>query len=481
MPAWYERFGELYLAYNLDTSNTNGFFWSSAAVGPKPRPHGDVNVWLATRGNGSGPQFRALGSYARHYGSWIDALSDANFGRYGKEPRLMIAPVNPNSGVVANPVDYQRLWYDSNTGAALYGSVWRPIPPAGYVALGDVWAADWNRKPPLNAIWCVKQGALGGHTYVRRAELRQQVWKDQGTGGNAGDVAIWRVDVPPVVEDSTERLLIPPNTVTTVNNYSTPAPTATSWILDVPAGVEKQPNPSPPPLTSYDRPTSPVVVTDRIVRVPFTGVRDDHRDLEWKVANSPFYRLHRRVAYNVAIFRDNRHGNSTVPDEESVTTGLSASASEFYFEKTTIVVSASAGISFKGLSAEVNSSVTREVGYERRTSVASLELKTTTHGLVTKPRSSGVLWVATHQLAPYRADGSPVTDDLPTYQFPHYASANFPLDAVAEHIPPAAQPDPQFQQSPDIDWETSGDIPGFDGEELTKKLELARQEMPEEP
>lgn len=48
-------------------------------------------------------------------------------------------------------------------------------------------------------------------------------------------------------------------------------------------------------------------------------------------------------------------------------------------------------------------------------------------------------------------------------------------------IGPAANPEPEFRQAPDIDWENGRGIPGFDGEESTKKLELMKQEMLERP
>jgi hypothetical protein len=63
--------------------------------------------------------------------------------------------VRGDSGAVASPTDYQLIWADKGSGARRDGAVWRPVPPAGYVALGDLF---WNgySKPPTNAIWCVR-------------------------------------------------------------------------------------------------------------------------------------------------------------------------------------------------------------------------------------------------------------------------------------------------------------------------------------
>ncbi|MEU5847607.1 Vps62-related protein [Saccharopolyspora shandongensis] len=384
---------------------------------------------------------------------------------------------------MADPVDYQRLWFDRKTGAVLDGSVWRPIPPPGYVALGDVWMSGWDVKPPRNAIWCVKKDAVGGHTYVRRGELREQVWNDRGTGGNAGDVAIWRVDVPPIDEDPSLWLLIAPNTVSTVTHYQTPAPTDTTWILDVPAEVEEHPEPSPPLLTSHQEPPSSRPVVNRIVRVPFTGVKDEGRTLEWKVENSPFYRLHRRVGYDVAIFTNNEHGDSPAPAGEEVITGVSSEESELFYEKTTIMVAASVGISFKGLGAEAGVNVTRELGYERRTSVADLNLTKKDQRMSTRPGVSQVMWVKTHEVLAYRGadgDNSLVAEGLP-FRVPHYALVSYPRDAVGEHIEPAGVPEQEFQQAPDIDWDNGGGIPGFDGEAMAKKLEALKREAQKQP
>ncbi|MFH8810065.1 hypothetical protein ACH4GZ_22920 [Streptomyces hygroscopicus] len=480
MPS-FETFGALHLRYTIGQDYRNGLFWSSARSPIyQDRPNGDANFWFPTPPRfGVSGEFRPLGSYGRHYGRSMGAIEDFEFKRDGKAPQLMIAPVAVASGVVASPVGYERLWYDKGTGATLDGSVWRPIPPAGYVALGDVWMAGGTTAPPRNAVYCVKQGAVDGHTYVRRAELRELVWKDQGTGGSVGDIAVWRPDVPPITEDTSERLLLAPNTVTTVPHYGAPAPTPTSWILDVPAAVEKRPEPPVPALTSHQEPVAPQPVTDRIVRVPFTGVEDPGRTLEWKIENSPFYRLHRRVGYSRAIFTNNQHGTQPAPAREEVTTGISREESEAFSQKTSITVSASVGVAYKALSASAGVSVTRETGYERRTAVTEFTQKATEQGMVTPPRASGILWVKSHELLLHRADDTLVANGLP-FRFPSYAIATYPPDAAGQHIEAAEPGEPEFQQAPDIDWEKGGGIPGFDAEELTKKLELLKQEMPEQ-
>lgn len=78
------------------------------------------------------------------------------------------------------------MWKDEKSGAAKDGSFWRPIPPNGYVALGDVAQSKWS-APSVNDVWCVradlaKQGSFGSNS----------IWDDKESGAKT-DVSIWEV------------------------------------------------------------------------------------------------------------------------------------------------------------------------------------------------------------------------------------------------------------------------------------------------
>lgn len=53
------------------------------------------------------------------------------------------------------PDEYERVWDDKGSKAYTDGAIWRPIPPAGYVAMGLVSSHGYDR-PSRNAVRCVR-------------------------------------------------------------------------------------------------------------------------------------------------------------------------------------------------------------------------------------------------------------------------------------------------------------------------------------
>jgi hypothetical protein len=53
-----------------------------------------------------------------------------------------------NSGLAAYPASYTRVW----SGAG--GAIWRPAPPPGYVAAGDLFTSD-DQEPELSDVICL--------------------------------------------------------------------------------------------------------------------------------------------------------------------------------------------------------------------------------------------------------------------------------------------------------------------------------------
>jgi hypothetical protein len=64
------------------------------------------------------------------------------------QPTFEVLAVAVNSGLAAFPTAYSRVWCGG--GAA----VWRPVPPPGYVAAGDIFTAD-GAEPELSAMVCL--------------------------------------------------------------------------------------------------------------------------------------------------------------------------------------------------------------------------------------------------------------------------------------------------------------------------------------
>lgn len=68
------------------------------------------------------------------------------------QPTFEVLAVAANSGLAAYPTGYTRVW----SGAG--GAIWRPLPPPGYIAAGDLFSTDPDREPELSAMVCLHGG-----------------------------------------------------------------------------------------------------------------------------------------------------------------------------------------------------------------------------------------------------------------------------------------------------------------------------------
>ncbi|KID82410.1 DUF946 domain-containing protein [Metarhizium guizhouense ARSEF 977] len=88
---------------------------------------------------------------------------------------------------LASPIGYTQIWTDAGSKAKKNGSFWRPIPPNGYVALGDVAQNGWLPAPSVGDVWCVRRdlavpGSFGSPS----------VWDDKKSGSKK-DVSVWEI------------------------------------------------------------------------------------------------------------------------------------------------------------------------------------------------------------------------------------------------------------------------------------------------
>ncbi|WP_069173483.1 hypothetical protein [Streptomyces griseus] len=330
----------------------------------------------------------------------------------GKAGVLMLKDLSPDKQLLRPP----DRWEWINYVGAIPGiqGAWRPVPPPGYVALGDIIA---HTDPDLHGpdIWtaCVKEEPYNGHTYVTEGECGTLLYSFL-------DVNLLSVVAPSYPDgDLDEHLYLPCGNFTHVaTDSATPGPTATTWILDLPAVVEKHDGPEAPVLTSHDRPPLQTAIIDRTVTVPYYLIDDKNRDEKWKMENSPFYTIRRKRHYELVLHRDNRNGSTEQQESQSITTGVTVESSESFSETTGMQVGTSVGVTVSalpfGMGAETsvtNSvSTSTELGYERRTGIAIMREETKTRGLNIPAHSSGCLWTEHHELLPVRADGKPLSN-----------------------------------------------------------------------
>ncbi|MEZ3183214.1 Vps62-related protein [Streptomyces pimonensis] len=371
-----------------------------------------------------GTGWRVLGSLG-HVGDHQDIT--------GKRATILARNADPGAEMVKPPVDFRLIWKDQGSGAELNGSVWRPVPPEGYVCLGDVWHREWD-KPEARWYGCIRQ-EHAGRAYVRQGQIGDLIWWDKRSGASA-NVATYSIQPGPYPADTTQRLILGAGLLLAVDHYD--QPTDAVYVLDLPAAVvTSDPAPSPELVSHEQIPAETDQVVDRVVTVPCTVIQDPGKTLAWQVANSPFYTLERRTSWKKHIWSHNPTGNTESTGEYAVTTGVTKTTGEEFTKRTAITVGASAGIALKGFSASVETSVTTELGYTKRYEVSTFTEETHRHNLIIPPNSTGALWSARHEIVPRRADGDVVggqgglplnTVDFLTGHYPNGAAVRHTID-----------------------------------------------------
>lgn len=142
---------------------------------------------------------------------------------------FIVVRAGSDHDAVRHPVDYDLIWKDRGSGADLDGSMWLPIPPPGYVALGVVANRGYG-KPSRNEIVCVKRE----YTVPGRAGL--PVWNDRKTGSDH-DFGAWLI-----ADAADDKKGIPVGTFVGVTSHSAPASSPLLHVLS----SEYVGGPSPP-------------------------------------------------------------------------------------------------------------------------------------------------------------------------------------------------------------------------------------------
>jgi len=89
------------------------------------------------------------------------------------------------SSVFSPPDSYERKWTDAGSGAMLDCSIWEPVCPSHFHALGNV-ATNGEHPPPFSVV-CVNDK----YTQVSKVN-RGAIWNDRGSGANL-DVTLVRI------------------------------------------------------------------------------------------------------------------------------------------------------------------------------------------------------------------------------------------------------------------------------------------------
>lgn len=310
---------------------------------------------------------------------------------------VMVVRAKAGSNALVLTDQYEAVHTMAWSRCARGATFWRPACPAGYRALGTV----------------VTFGATPGWPHQTPC-VRQDL-----TTGGAAEVAVhgttgqevlswWAVDLPDV--GSHAGAFLAPGTFVLAAGSAAPAFDPALQVLNVslPLLGEAPEQGFMPRLTSLlspDLETPPRFA--RAMLVPCTMVNDVlHASVPWRVANSPFYRLERHVYYR-RMFHDYNSTSVVQPHQVAMTSGVTTEATNTFRTSTNVSISAEAGVELKGMfSAKVTTTVSREFGYESQTSVAELEQREVTTTIHTAPGKAAALWQEYNRYVLLRHDGT---------------------------------------------------------------------------
>jgi hypothetical protein len=186
-----------------------------------------------------------------------------------------------NGTALRAPLDYQLVWQDEGTGALGNASIWRPMPPPGYVAMGLVYGVDYD-KPSLHAVRCVREDL------VMTAQVGELIWDDKGSG-SANDLSAWSITP---ADASAGEIYLAPGTFIGTDSYTKPSLAAYSLRLALTASISDLP--PPPAPTGHESPSlDDSTPTTQVCELPWFCVKDPELTAIEQFQSSPTYRLER--------------------------------------------------------------------------------------------------------------------------------------------------------------------------------------------
>ena len=200
-----------------------------------------------------------------------------------------------NGTALRAPDDFERVWEHSGPRHRNAVSIWRPIAPAGYVAMGLVCGVG-NDKPPRNTIRCVRADL------VTPAHVDQLIWSDKGSGATH-DFSAWSISPPQAIPGEA---YLAPGTFTGVEGFTKPTGLNPVHALCLDLTLHTQ---HLPPLPTVMDPQAPMPwqATDgvHVCELPWFAVKDPELAPMEQLHNCPIYRLHRKDQYTLVASGQN--------------------------------------------------------------------------------------------------------------------------------------------------------------------------------
>ena len=103
-----------------------------------------------------------------------------------KSPGASLIAKDDGSGILVKPKRFELMWSSEDTNAKTKGSLWWPIAPDGYVAMGLI-GTKGLEAPSTDIVRCVHRSA------IKETKVRDLIWCDKGSGATSG-IAVFASD-----------------------------------------------------------------------------------------------------------------------------------------------------------------------------------------------------------------------------------------------------------------------------------------------
>lgn len=322
---------------------------------------------------------------------------------------------------VASPVDYTLLWTDAGSGADADGSFWRPVPPSGYISLGDV-AGVGRSKPGVNEVWCVRADLVSDGVYPEGS-----VWDDGGSGADA-DGSFWEV-VPRPGGGAGEYVPVVAGTFRFTGGYAKPeGALAKVPALFVPrqkgAGVVGR----PPVLTAEDEvpdvgQTSELAVQSAVT-LPFTSFFDATDRQGLGNIRDPFCTVTKKVGW-VVLEKFPNYQETVYTQTQSVTTGVRKTKTESTSHSAGVTISSEIGYGLSKWSVSLN----YQFSFSQSSSIEEVQERTMTKTITVAPHTVAIAWAKKIVIQGVRSDGTRIEGEVSFNASEEVAVTDVPVKA----------------------------------------------------
>ncbi|NWL18428.1 Vps62-related protein [Pseudomonas umsongensis] len=183
------------------------------------------------------------------------------------------------------PIDFEQVWRSAGSTTVADCTIWRPIPPDGYVAMGMV-CSD-REKPSLNVVRCIREDLVVAST------VGNLIWSDKSSGARQ-DLSAWSI-CPPIAQKG--EIYLSPGTFAGVRGYSKPT-TLTTYSLRMNIPLQINPQLQAPVLSGIGQPAQlEKAETTYIAKLPWFTVIDPVLSPIEQLRTTPSYLLERTDQY----------------------------------------------------------------------------------------------------------------------------------------------------------------------------------------